>query len=121
MHDYPVQEAKLRGDADRVDGTAADRTADQLIRPSSAAWVSTIPNTCCLVSADLLRVVTDAAGKPILAVIVGHRRVRSQANVPEDVYVRRPNDNQSWLAEGSVQVDADPALLARPEHHEHPT
>ena len=51
----------------------------------------------------------DKAGKPILAVIVGHRRVRSQANVPEEVYVRRPGENQSWLAEGSLQVDADPA------------
>ena len=59
--------------------------------------------------ADLLRLV-DAAGKPILAVIVGHRRVRSQANVPEEVYVRRPDENQSWLAEGSLQVDADASL-----------
>jgi hypothetical protein len=30
--------------------------------------------------------------------------------VPEQVFVRRPDDNQTWLAEGSLQVDADPQL-----------
>jgi hypothetical protein len=60
-------------------------------------------------TANLLRVL-DASGKPIIAVIVGHRRVRTQGNVPEQVYVRRPDDNQTWLAEGSLQVDADPQL-----------
>jgi hypothetical protein len=57
-------------------------------------------------TSNLLRVL-DAAGKPIVALIVGHRRVRTQGNVPEQVYVRRPDDNQTWLAEGSLQVDAD--------------
>jgi hypothetical protein len=60
-------------------------------------------------SSNLLRVL-DASGKPIVALIVGHRRVRTQGNVPEQVYVRRPDDNQTWLAEGSLQVDADPQL-----------
>jgi hypothetical protein len=58
-------------------------------------------------TSNLLRVL-DASGKPIVALIVGHRRVRTQGNVPEQVYVRRPDDNQTWLAEGSLQVDADP-------------
>jgi len=57
-------------------------------------------------TSNLLRVL-DTSGKPIVALIVGHRRVRTQGNVPEQVYVRRPDDNQSWLAEGSLQVDAD--------------
>ena len=60
-------------------------------------------------SSNLLRLL-DASGKPIVALIVGHRRVRTQGNVPEQVYVRRPDDNQTWLAEGSLQVDADPQL-----------
>jgi hypothetical protein len=58
-------------------------------------------------TSNLLRVL-DASGKPIVALIVGHRRVRTQGNVPEQVYVRRPDDSQTWLAEGSLQVDADP-------------
>jgi hypothetical protein len=60
-------------------------------------------------TSSLLRVF-DASGKPIVAVIVGHRRVRTQGNVPEQVYVRQAGDNQTWLAEGSLQVDADPQL-----------
>ena len=43
-------------------------------------------------------------------VIVGHRRMRTQGNVPEQVFVRRPDDNQSWLAEGGLQADADPQV-----------
>ncbi len=57
-------------------------------------------------TANLLRVL-DGDGKPIVALIVGHRRTRTQGDVPEEVYVRRPDDTQSWLAEGSVQADAD--------------
>jgi hypothetical protein len=60
-------------------------------------------------TSNLLRVL-DASGKPIVALVVGHRRVRTQGNVPEQVYVRRTDDNQTWLAEGSLQVDADPQL-----------
>ena len=60
-------------------------------------------------TSNLLRVL-DASGKPIAALIVGHRRVRTQGNVPEQVYVRRTDDNQTWLAEGSLQADADPQL-----------
>ncbi len=107
LHDYPVQEAKLRG---LLTGLTELRLKEQ--RTSDPAAFSRLgvddpsrPDS----SADLLRVL-DRAGKPILAVIVGHRRVRSQANVPEDVYVRRPDENTSWLAEGSLQVDADPTL-----------
>ena len=107
MHDYPVQEAKLRG---LLTGLTELRLAEP--RTSDPAQFSRLgvddPNGAAS-TADLLRVV-DNAGKPILAVIVGHRRVRSQANVPEEVYVRRPEENQSWLAEGSLQVDADASL-----------
>ena len=60
-------------------------------------------------TSNLLRLL-DASGKPIVALVVGHRRVRTQGNVPEQVYVRRPDENQTWLAEGSLQVDADPQL-----------
>lgn len=60
-------------------------------------------------SSDLLRVL-DAAGKPIVAVIVGHRRVRTEGDVPTQVYVRLPNNNQTWLAEGNLEADADPQL-----------
>ena len=54
--------------------------------------------------------VLNAAGQPIVDVIVGHRRVRTQGKVPEQVYVRRPGEAQTWLAEGYLQADADPQL-----------
>jgi hypothetical protein len=106
LHDYPVQETKLRG---MLTGLTELRLAEP--RTSDPAEFSRLgvddPNGPAS-TADLLRLV-DASGKPVVALIVGHRRVRSQANVPEEVYVRRPDENRSWLAEGSLQVDADPS------------
>jgi hypothetical protein len=58
-------------------------------------------------TSNLLRVL-DAAGKPIAALVVGHRRVRTRGGVPDTIYVRRPDDTQAWLAEGKLEVNADP-------------
>ena len=60
-------------------------------------------------NADLLRVL-DAQGKPIAELITGHRRVRTAGNLPESLYIRRPGEAQSWLAEGRLPVDADAQL-----------
>ena len=47
---------------------------------------------------------------PIAELVIGRRRIRTQGNVPETVYVRRPSEAQAWLAEGRLPVDADPQL-----------
>ncbi len=60
-------------------------------------------------STALLIRLTDTQGRVIMEVLTGRRRVRTQGNVPETVFVRRPNENQAWLAEGRVAADADPA------------
>jgi hypothetical protein len=104
---YAVQPAKLRGMLTAL-------TELRLLEPRTTdpAQFSRLgledPNEKTGTS-NLLRVL-DASGNPIVALVVGHRRVRTQGNVPEQVYVRRPDDNQTWLAEGSLQVDADPQL-----------
>lgn len=60
-------------------------------------------------TSTLLRVL-DAQGGVIAELVIGRRRVRTQGNVPESAYVRRPNENQAWLAEGRIPVDSDPQL-----------
>ena len=60
-------------------------------------------------TASLLRVL-DGTGGSIAELVVGRRRVRTQGDVPESVYVRRPDENQSWLAEGRLPLDADAQL-----------
>jgi hypothetical protein len=60
-------------------------------------------------NSNLVRVL-DSGEKLIVELIVGHRRVRTQGDVPEEIYVRHPGENQSWLAEGRLPVDADPQL-----------
>ena len=105
IHGYPVQQAKLRG---LLTGLTELRLSEQRTSdPAQLARLGLEDPRAAGSAANLLQVM-DGSGKPLAAVIVGHRRVRSQANLPDDVYVRRPNDNQAWLAEGSLQVDADP-------------
>ncbi len=60
-------------------------------------------------TSTLLRVL-DAQGGVIAELVIGRRRVRTQGNVPEAAFVRRPNESQAWLAEGRIPVDADPQL-----------
>jgi hypothetical protein len=104
---YPVQETKLRSMLTALTELrlVEQRTAD----PAQFATLGVEDPNSKDSNSNLLRVL-DAAGKPILALIIGHRRVRTGGNVPEEVYVRRPDENQSWLAEGSLEVDSDPQL-----------
>ena len=105
---YRVQETKLRG-------LLTTLTELRLIEPRTTdpAQFSRLgvedPTGEKEGTANLLRVL-DEKGAPIVSVIVGHRRTRTQGNVPEQVFVRLPKDNQSWLAEGSLQADADPQV-----------
>jgi hypothetical protein len=61
-------------------------------------------------STGLLLRLADGNGTTVAALIIGRRRVRTQGNLPESAYVRRPDENQAWLAEGRLPVDADPQL-----------
>jgi hypothetical protein len=61
-------------------------------------------------SAGLLLRVQEANGASMAELVVGRRRVRTQGNLPESAYIRRPAEAQSWLAEGRLPVDADPQL-----------
>jgi hypothetical protein len=104
---YPVQETKLRS---MLTALTELRLVDQRTSdPAQFAMLGVESPDAKDSNSDLLRVL-DAKGKPIVALIVGHRRVLTGGNVPEEVNVRRPNENQSWLAEGSLDVDSDPQL-----------
>jgi hypothetical protein len=105
---YRVQESKLRGMLTAL-------TELRLVEPRTTdpAEFSRLgvedPTTDTTGTADLLRILDDK-GQPILAVIAGHQRTRTMGNVPDQVYVRVPGDNQAWLADGGLQADADPQV-----------
>ena len=104
---YPVQREKLR---EMLTGLTElslveRRTAD----PAQLARLGLDDPQKPDSTATLLRVL-DTAEKPIAELITGHRRVRTQGKVPESIYIRRPNEQESWLAEGRLAVDSDPAL-----------
>lgn len=59
---------------------------------------------------SVLVTVKDQGGRELAALIVGRRRVRTAANLPEAVHVRRPGESRAWLAEGTLRPDTDPLL-----------
>jgi len=107
---YPVEPAKLRGMLTALTELrlVEPRTSD----PSEYARLGLRDPALKTATSNLLRVV-DAQGKPIAELIVGHRRVLTEGNVPDEVFVRRPGEAQTWLAQGSLTVDADPQLWLR--------
>jgi hypothetical protein len=104
---FPVQQDKLR---ELLTGLTELRLTEA--RTSDAAQFGKLgvedPKAAAS-NSNLVRVL-DGGDKLIVELIVGHRRVRTQGNVPEEIYVRHPGDDQSWLAEGRLPVDADPQL-----------
>lgn len=62
-----------------------------------------------------LLTVTDAQGATIAELIVGRRRIRTAGNLPEAIYVRRPGESRTYLAEGALRLDTDPMLWVERE------
>ncbi len=60
-------------------------------------------------TAALVRIL-NAQGAPVAELIIGRRRVRTQGNAPEAAFIRRPGENQAWLAEGRLAIDGDAGL-----------
>lgn len=50
----------------------------------------------------------DKAGKDLAALLVGKTKIAATADKPGTLYVRRPGDPQTWLAEARLEVAADP-------------
>jgi len=104
---YPVQQDKLR---ELLTGlTELSITEPRTADPALLEQLGLGDPASATSTANLVKLLDDKGG--VLAqLIVGHRRVRTQGNLPESIYVRRPGENQSWLAEGRLPVDADPQL-----------
>lgn len=60
-------------------------------------------------TAILLRVL-DGSGAALAEAVLGHRRVRMGGTVPEQIFVRLPGQQGTWLGEGRLAADADPQL-----------
>jgi Domain of unknown function (DUF4340) len=102
---YPVQDSKLHAMLTALTELRLiePRTSD----PAAFSRLGVEDPSKPEANSNLLRVL-DADGKPIVAVITGHRRTRTQGRLEQEVYVRRPDENQSWLAQGALEVDHDP-------------
>jgi hypothetical protein len=103
---FPVQADKLR---ELLTGLTELRITEPRTTDPTQYGRLGVEDPAATGTSNLLRLLA-ADGKPIVELIVGHRRVRTQGNVPETIFIRRPGQAQSWLAEGRLPVDADPQL-----------
>lgn len=102
--DYPARPGKVR---DLLAGLAELRlTERRTAEPSQFGRLGVADPGKPNADSSLVSVF-DAAGKPIVALIVGHSRMRGQSDLPDQIFVRRPGENQSWLAEGRLPLDDD--------------
>jgi len=62
-----------------------------------------------------LLTVKDREGRVIAEAILGRRRIRTAGNLPEAIYLRRPGENRTYLAEGTLRADNDPMLWVERE------
>ncbi len=54
--------------------------------------------------------ISGGAGRAIASLIIGHQNYATSGEGTETLYVRRPGQDQSWLAQGQMNVDAEPDL-----------
>ena len=108
---YPAQSQKVRALLTGLTELRLDepRTADPAFFSRLGLADPTKPDN----AGNLVRVL-DKDGKTIAAVIVGHSQTRSPGSLAgvthETVYVRAPEQDQTWLAAGHVDAEADPLL-----------
>lgn len=103
---FPVQQDKLR---ELLTGLTELRLSEARTSDPAQYGRLGVEDPSPTGTSNLLRLL-DGAGKPLVELIVGHRRVRTQGNVPETIFIRRPGETQSWMAEGRLPVDSDPQL-----------
>jgi len=109
QHDgYPVQPARIH---ELLTGLAElrvvePRTSDPALYARLGLGDAAKPES---EASDLT--VFGADGKPIAAVQLGHRQTHAAsagaAAAPETLYVRRPDEARTWLAEGRLPLDTD--------------
>jgi hypothetical protein len=102
---YPIQPPKMRSLlAGLVELRLLEpRTAD----PASLARLG-VDDPASPSSTAVAMKVTTEDGTVLADLLLGHRSQRSQGGLPETVYVRRPAETRTWLAEGRIPGDADP-------------
>ena len=104
---YPVEPNRLR---ELLTGLTELRiTAPRTANPAEYAQLGVEDPQAAAADSTLLRVL-DGAGRPLAELIVGHSQTRTQGNLPPSVFIRRPGQATSFLAEGRLPASADPQL-----------
>lgn len=105
-NNYPIRDARLR---ELLTGLTELRLMESRGgNPENFARLGVDDPGAAGSTASQLRLL-DAQGAVMLDVTLGRRRMRTQGNVPEEVYLRRGAEAEAWLAQGRIPIEADAA------------
>ncbi len=96
---YPAATDKVR--ALLVSLTEANLLEPKTQRPDRFALLEVDDPTAKTSNARLIKI-EDASGATLAEIIAGKRRLGQEAAAGEGTYVRRPTENQSWLASTTI-------------------
>jgi len=111
---YPVE-------SDKVRALLVQLTNAELAEPKTASkdrWpLLDLEDPAAAEAKSSLVRLLDAGGKPIAELVIGKQRMNAFGAGRHGVYVRRPNETQTWLASGEPKMTldvkdwVDPAIL----------
>ena len=101
---YPVE-------GDKVRALLVQLTNAELAEPKTASkdrWplLDLADPSSAEAKSSLVRLL-DKAGKPIAELVIGKQRMNAFGTGRHGIYVRRPNESQTWLASGEPKVVLD--------------
>jgi hypothetical protein len=111
-HDYPARAERVR---EVFTGLAELRLVEERTGNPELFSRLGLEDVTVAGGTSQLLAVKDASGGTIAELIVGRRRIRTAGNLPEAIYIRRPGETRTYLAEGSLRIDTDPLLWVERE------
>jgi hypothetical protein len=100
-----VEKNSFPADAGQIRAVAVGMAELTMLEPKTARadWLTYVGLGAPDKGGDAVDVtLADMSGKPMAELVVGHTQGATDALGRQALYVRRPNENQSWLARGAL-------------------
>ena len=101
-HDYPVRQGKTR---QAIIGLSQLRVVEAKTRKPDRFQRLQVEDLSAEDAQSILFRLKDSDGNSVAEVILGKRRYNLGGSEEQGVYLRRPGENQAWLARGRLTVD----------------
>ena len=116
-HDYPVRQGKTR---QAIIGLSQLRVVEAKTRKPDRFQRLQVEDLSAEDAQSILFRLKDSDGNSVAEVILGKRRYNLGGSEEQGVYLRRPGENQAWLARGRLTVDKSAKDWLEQGYRRHP-